>query len=68
MTLKNTATVLALAGMTLLSVLLIAVFIRNLVAFTSDAVPVAAVLSSLVHAFAALSLAVFFYAFQRSQR
>jgi hypothetical protein len=66
MTLKNSA-VLALIGMTLLSVLLTALFIRNLVALTSDAIPVVAVLSSLVHAFAALSVAVFFYFFQRAQ-
>jgi hypothetical protein len=67
MTLKNAA-VLALVGMTLLSVLVIAGFVRNVVAVMSDAIPVMAVLSSLVHAFAAVTVAMFFYFFQRAQR
>ena len=67
MTLKNAA-VLALIGMALLSALLIAAFVKNLVAVASDAIPIFVLLSSLVHAFAAVSVAMFFYFFQRAQR
>jgi hypothetical protein len=66
MTLKNAA-VVALIGMAMLSLLLIAGFVRNLIAVVSDAIPMIAVLSSLVQAFAAVSVAMFFYFFQRAQ-
>jgi hypothetical protein len=66
MTLKNAA-VLAFIGMTLLSVLQAVVFVRNLVALGNGVIPVLTVVSSLVHAFAAVSLAMFFYSFQRAQ-
>ena len=65
MTLKNAA-VLALVGMMLLTMLLLVVFVRNLVAFMSDAIPAMVLLSSFVHAFASVSVALFFYAFQKT--
>ena len=66
MTLNNAA-VLAFIGMTLLSVLTLVVFIRNLLAFLNGVLPVLPVLSSLVHAFAAVTVAVFFFSFQRAK-
>jgi hypothetical protein len=66
MTLKNAA-LLALIGMTLLTLLLIVEFIYNLVALANGVIPPTVLVSCLIHTFAALSVAVFFFAFHRAQ-
>ena len=66
MTLKS-ATALAFLGTALLTVLLLAVFIRDLVSFIRDVLPALRLLASLICLFAGLSLTVFFYVFHRSQ-
>lgn len=66
MTLKNAA-LLALIGMTLLTILLLAALVNNLFAFTRGLIPMTALLLSCTHSFAALSVAVFFYAFHGAQ-
>ena len=65
MTLKNAA-VLALLGTALLTMLLLVVFINNLVALMSGAIPAMLLLTSFVHVFASLSVALFFYVFQKA--
>ncbi|MGA2118928.1 MAG: hypothetical protein ABSH56_29780 [Bryobacteraceae bacterium] len=64
MRLKNAA-LFAFIGMTLLTVLLAAGFIRDLSAFMSGAVAAIAVLTSGVHLLASFSLAVFLFVFQK---
>jgi hypothetical protein len=66
MTLKNAA-FLALIGLTLLSVLLLADFITAVLGVMRDVIPVMALLKSLVYTFASVSLAVFFYVFHKAQ-
>jgi hypothetical protein len=66
MTLKNAA-LFALIGTILLTVLLGAGFIRDLVSFGSGAVAAIALLISGVHFLASLSVAVFFYVFHKAQ-
>ena len=66
MTLKNAA-LFALIGMTLLTVLLLAGFIRDMVSFLRDAISALALLISLIHVLASLSLTVFLFAFHKSQ-
>jgi hypothetical protein len=66
MTLKNAA-FLALIGLTLLSVLLLADFITAVLGVMRDVIPVMALLKSLVYTFASVSLALFFYVFHKAQ-
>jgi hypothetical protein len=66
MTLRSAA-LFALIGMTLLTVLLLAGFIRDLLSFVRDVIPPIALLTSLIHVLASVSLTVFLYAFHKSQ-
>jgi hypothetical protein len=66
MTLKNAA-VFAFIGTLLAAALLVWDFVSDLVYVAQGLVPLAKVLSSLLYAFAAVSLAAFFYVFQKSQ-
>ena len=66
MSLKNAA-FLALIGMILLTVLVAVSFISTVLGVMRDVVPVMALLTSLVHLLASLSLLVFFYVFHRAQ-
>jgi hypothetical protein len=67
MTLKN-ATALAFVGMLLMSLLLLAGFIRDLLSFVRDVIPTLRLLASLIYLFAAFSVTVFLYVFHRSQQ
>jgi len=66
MTLQNAAT-FAFVGTLLAAALLIWDFVFDVVSVVQGLVPLARVLSSFVHALAALSLAVFFYVFRKTQ-
>ena len=67
MTLKN-ATALAFVGTALLTILLLAGCIRDLLSFLRDLIPALRLLASLISLFASFGLTVFFYVFHRSQR
>jgi len=66
MTLKH-ASMLALIGTVLLALLLVADLILNLMSIMRGLIPAVMLLTSLIYAFAALSVAVFFHAFHRAQ-
>ena len=66
MTLKNAA-FLALIGMILATVLLVAGFISDMLNVAQGLIPAMRLLTSFIHAFAALSVAVFLYAFHKAQ-
>src|ERR1035437_9859994 len=66
MTLKNAA-LLALIGTVLMTVLLVWNFVFNLLNLLRGLVPAVTLFSSLVYAFGAFSVAVFFYVFHRAQ-
>jgi hypothetical protein len=66
MTLKSAA-FMALIGMILLTVLLALGFIRDISGFMSGAVAAMALLISLIHLLASLSVAVFLYVFYKAQ-
>ena len=66
MTLKNAA-FFALIGITLLTVLLAARFIRDISGFMGGAVAAVALLTSGIHLLASLSVAVFLYVFHKAQ-
>jgi hypothetical protein len=66
MSLKNAA-LLALIGTILLTVLVLAHFISTVLGVMHEVVPAVALLTSLVHLFASLSVMVFFYVFYRKQ-
>lgn len=66
MTLRSAA-LLALLGMILLTILLLAGWIVSLTGFLRGVVSAAAMLSALIRLFAALSLALFFYVFHKAQ-
>jgi hypothetical protein len=66
MRLKNAA-LFALIGMILLTVLLAAGFIRDLVGLAQGAVAALVLLTSGVHLLASLSVTVFLYVFHKSQ-
>ena len=66
MTLKNAA-FFALIGITLLTVMLAAGFIRDFSGFLSGAVAAMALLKSGIHLLASLSMAVFLYVFYKEQ-
>jgi hypothetical protein len=66
MSLKSAA-FFALVGMTLLTVLLAAGFIRDISGFLAGAIAVMALLTSLIHLLASLSVTVFLYVFHKAQ-
>ena len=66
MSLKSAA-LLALIGTILLTILVLAHFIFTLLGVMRDVIPAMALLTSLVHLFASLSVVVFFYVFYRKQ-
>jgi hypothetical protein len=66
MTLKNAA-LLALIGTILISALLVWNFIFNVLNVVQGLVPAAALFSSLIYAFGAFSVAMFFFVFHRAQ-
>jgi len=66
MSLKSAA-LLALIGTILLTVLVVAHFISTLLGVMREMIPAMALLTSLVHLFASLSVLVFFYVFYRKQ-
>ena len=66
MSLKNAA-LLALIGTTLLTLLVLAHFISTVLGVMHELIPAMALLTSLVHLFASLSVLVFFYVFYRKQ-
>jgi len=66
MKLKN-ATFLALVGMTLVTILLVAGFIGDVFAIVRGLIPAVRVLTSFIYAFAGLSIVLFLYAFHKSQ-
>jgi len=67
MNLKSAA-FLALVGMILLTVLLIADFINVLLGVMRDIVPMVMLLRSLIYTLASLAVTVFFWVFYRNQR
>jgi hypothetical protein len=67
MTVKSAA-FLAFVAMTLLTVLLLAGFIRDLLSFLRDLIPALRVFASLICLFASLTVTIFLYVFYRSQR
>jgi hypothetical protein len=66
MTLKNAA-LLALIGTLLVTILLVAGLISNVLNLAQGLIPLTTMLSSLIHSFAALTVTVFFYAFHKAQ-
>jgi len=66
MTLKSAA-FFALIGMILLTVLLAVGFIRDVSAILAGAIAAMALLKSLIHLLASLSVAVFLYVFYKAQ-
>ena len=66
MTLKNAA-LLALIGTVLLTVLLVWNLIMNVLNVGRGLLPAVVLFSSLIYAFAALSVAVFFFVFHKAQ-
>lgn len=66
MSLKSAA-LLALVGMTLLTILLGGHFILDISNAARGLVPAIGFLTSLIHVLAGVSLAVFFYVFHRAQ-
>ena len=66
MTVKSAA-FFALIGMTLLTVLLALGFIRDVSNFLAGAIAAVALLISLIHLLASLSVAVFLYVFYKAQ-
>jgi hypothetical protein len=66
MTLKNTA-FLALVGMVLVTILLIASLIADVSGVVRGLVPAMTLLTSVIHVFAGLSVVVFLYAFHKAQ-
>ena len=66
MSLKNAA-LLALIGISLLTLLVLAHFISTVLGIMHGLVPMMALLASMVHLFACLSVWVFFYVFYQKQ-
>jgi len=66
MTLKNTA-FLALVGMVLVTILLIAGLIADVSGVVRGLIPAMRLLTSFIYAFAGLSAVVFLYAFHKAQ-
>lgn len=66
MTLKQ-ASFLAFIGTLLLSILLVVDLVLDLLSLARGLIPAVTLLTSLIHTFAAVSVAAFFYAFHRAQ-
>jgi hypothetical protein len=66
MNLKNSA-LLALIGTLLLTILLVAGLISDVLNVIQGLIPAVKMLSSFIHAFAALTVTVFFFVFHKSQ-
>ena len=66
MTLKNTA-FLALVGMVLITILLIAGLIADVLGVVRGLIPAMRLLTSFIYAFAGLSVVVFLYTFHKAQ-
>jgi hypothetical protein len=66
MTLKN-ASFLALVGLILATILLVAVFIVDVSGFVRGLIPAMRLLTSFIYAFAGLSMVVFMYAFHKAK-
>ena len=66
MSLKQ-ASLLAFIGTLLLSILLVVNLVLDLLSLARGLIAAVTLLTSLIHAFAAVSLAVFFYVFHRGQ-
>ena len=66
MSLKNAA-LFALVGMVLLTIVMVAHLVLNVWGVLNGVVPAIQVLTSLIQALASVSLAVFFYVFQKGQ-
>jgi len=66
MTLKNAA-FFALIGMALLTVLLAACFLRDILNAVSGVIPAMSLLTSLIHLMASLGVTVFLYVFHKAQ-
>jgi len=66
MSLKRAAQ-LALIGVSLLTILVVADFIRNLLAVLQGLLPVMTLLASIVYVIASVSMVVFLYVFHKSQ-
>jgi hypothetical protein len=66
MTLKNAA-LLALVGVILATIVLVAGFIGDVSAVARGLIPAAKLLTSFIYVFAGLSTVVFFYAFHKAQ-
>jgi hypothetical protein len=66
MTLKNAA-LLALVGTILLTVLLLAGFIRDVASAVNGLIPAIRVLTSLIYVVASITVTVFFYVFHKTQ-
>jgi hypothetical protein len=66
MSLKSAA-LLALIGMILLTLCVLANLFNTAVGFMHDVVPAVALLTSLIKTFASLSVLIFFYVFYRAQ-
>lgn len=66
MSLKSAA-FLALIGMLLLAILLVAGSIFDILNVVGGLIPVTKLMSSLIHSFAALTVTVFFYVFFKAQ-
>lgn len=66
MTLKNTA-FLALVGTVLVTILLIAGLITDVLGVVRGLIPAMRLLTSFIYAFAGLSVVVFLYAFHKAQ-
>ena len=66
MTLKQ-ASLLAFIGTLLLSILLVVDLVMDLLSLARGLIAAVTLLTSLIHAFAAVSVTVFFYVFHRTQ-
>lgn len=66
MTLKQ-ASLLAFIGTLLLSILLVVDFVLDVLSLARGLIAAVTLLVSLIHAFAAVTVAVFFYVFHRGQ-
>jgi multidrug efflux pump subunit AcrB len=66
MTLKQ-ASLLAFLGTLLLSIQLVVDLVLDLLSTARGLIPAVTLLTSLIHTFAAVSVAVFFYVFHRAQ-
>ena len=64
----RSAAAFAFIGMLILTILLLAVFVRDVMSFIDGLIPALRLLASAIYLLASLSVTVFFFAFQRAQR